>query len=59
MVDGKKERQDKDAKQSASKKTRVPPPQDLHVAGALRTAYEEAVRETIPAEFLDLLGKLS
>ena len=31
---------------------------DIHVAGALRTAYEETVREDIPAEFLDLLGKL-
>ena len=32
---------------------------DTHVAAALRSAYEEAVREDVPAEFLDLLGKLS
>ncbi|WP_404710107.1 NepR family anti-sigma factor [Sphingomonas sp. MMS24-J13] len=32
---------------------------DPHVANALRTAYEEAVKEDVPAEFLDLLGKLS
>ena len=32
---------------------------ESHVAGALRTAYEETVRETVPDEFLDLLGKLS
>ncbi len=29
------------------------------VSSALRTAYEETVMETVPAEFLDLLGKLS
>lgn len=29
------------------------------VSNALRTAYEEAVREDVPAEFLDLLNKLS
>jgi hypothetical protein len=32
---------------------------DPHVSNALRSAYEEAVKEDIPAEFLDLLGKLS
>ena len=32
---------------------------DTQVAAALRSAYEEAVREDVPAEFLDLLGKLS
>ncbi|WP_174274008.1 NepR family anti-sigma factor [Sphingomonas bacterium] len=30
-----------------------------HIAGSLRTAYEETVREQVPQEFLDLLGKLS
>jgi len=30
-----------------------------HVANALRSAYEEAVKEDVPSEFLDLLGKLS
>jgi hypothetical protein len=29
------------------------------VSNALRSAYEEAVKEDVPAEFLDLLGKLS
>jgi hypothetical protein len=32
---------------------------DPHVADALRNAYQEAVREDIPQEFLDLLGKLA
>lgn len=29
------------------------------VSNALRSAYEEAVKEEVPAEFLDLLNKLS
>jgi hypothetical protein len=33
--------------------------QDPHVANALRNAYEEAVREDVPQEFIDLLGKLT
>ena len=32
---------------------------ESHVANALRSAYEEAVQEDVPPEFLDLLGKLS
>jgi hypothetical protein len=32
---------------------------DPHISNALRSAYEEAVREDVPTEFLDLLGKLS
>jgi len=32
---------------------------DPHVANALRSAYEEAIREDVPQEFIDLLGKLS
>lgn len=32
---------------------------DQHIASALRNAYEEAVQEDVPSEFLDLLGKLS
>ena len=32
---------------------------DPHVANALRSAYEEAVREDVPQEFIDLLGKLT
>ncbi len=57
MVDEKKVRQGKDATQSANRKKRGTSASDVH-AGALRTAYEEMVREDIPAEFLDLLGKL-
>lgn len=37
----------------------APAEADTQVAAALRSAYEEAVREDVPAEFLDLLGKLS
>ncbi|WP_442680346.1 NepR family anti-sigma factor [Sphingomonas sp. ASY06-1R] len=32
---------------------------DPHVSNALRNAYEEAVSEDVPQEFLDLLGKLT
>ena len=32
---------------------------DQHLANALRNAYEEAVQEDVPPEFLDLLGKLT
>jgi hypothetical protein len=32
---------------------------DAHVADALRVAYDETVREQVPDEFLDLLGKLA
>jgi hypothetical protein len=32
---------------------------DPHVSSALRSAYEETVREDVPREFLDLLGRLS
>ena len=32
---------------------------ETHVANALRNAYEEAVSEDVPTEFLDLLGKLT
>jgi hypothetical protein len=38
---------------------RKPGKGEPHVADALRTAYEETVRESVPDEFLDLLGKLS
>jgi hypothetical protein len=58
LVDEKKVRQGKDASQSTAKKKRIPSQADIHVSGALRTAYEETMREDIPAEFLDLLGKL-
>jgi hypothetical protein len=30
-----------------------------HVADALRNAYEQAVSEDVPQEFIDLLGKLA
>lgn len=32
---------------------------EAHVANALRSAYEQTVQESVPDEFLDLLGKLS
>ena len=32
---------------------------DPHISNALRSAYEEAVKEDVPSEFLDLLGKLN
>lgn len=39
----------------ASSKTR---PTETGVGNALRTVYEAAVREAVPQEMLDLLGKL-
>jgi hypothetical protein len=32
---------------------------DAHVSEALRSAYDQAVNEDIPKEFIDLLGKLA
>jgi hypothetical protein len=32
---------------------------ESHVANALKTAYEDAVRENVPDEFIGLLGKLT
>ena len=46
-----------DAKSGRGKRASRAP--DAHVANALRSAYEEAVREDVPSEFLDLLGKLA
>jgi hypothetical protein len=43
----------------AGRKGRAARPADSHVANALRSAYEETVKEDVPSEFLDLLGKLS
>lgn len=43
------------AEKSLRTKRRAPVPE---VGTALRSAYEQAVNEEIPAEMLDLLGKL-
>ncbi|MGP1282884.1 MAG: NepR family anti-sigma factor [Parasphingopyxis sp.] len=34
------------------------PANDADIGDALRSAYEDAVKEDIPSEMLDLLGKL-
>jgi hypothetical protein len=47
---------DKQASGTVKRGARGPDP---HVANALRNAYEEAVSENVPQEFLDLLGKLT
>jgi anti-sigma factor NepR-like protein len=47
---------DKQASGTAKRVARGPDP---HVAHALRNAYEEAISEDVPQEFLDLLGKLN
>ena len=47
---------DKQASVTVKRGARGPDP---HVANALRNAYEEAVSENVPQEFLDLLGKLT
>jgi hypothetical protein len=44
---------------ASTKKKRAKRAPDTHVANALRSAYQETVRENVPDEFLDLLGKLS
>lgn len=36
-----------------------PPVADTHVGQALRSAYDQALSEDVPDDFLDLLGKLS
>ena len=59
MVVEKKGHEVKPAVGNGPRKKRGAPESDSHVASSLRTAYEEAVREEIPQEFLDLLGKLS
>ena len=43
----------------AARKGRGVRPAESHVANALRSAYEETIKEDVPNEFLDLLGKLS
>ena len=40
-------------------KAGAPKAAEGHVGNALRVAYEAAVREEVPSEFLDLLGKLA
>jgi hypothetical protein len=47
------------AQRKASERPAAADGADPQVARALRTAYEEAVMEDVPAEFLDLLNKLS
>jgi hypothetical protein len=47
---------DPKVKKAASKR-RASGPDD--VGRALRSAYDEALREDVPDDFLDLLGKLS
>ncbi|QJU60398.1 hypothetical protein HL653_01930 [Sphingomonas sp. AP4-R1] len=42
-----------------SPRKKKPGAPESHVANALKTAYEDAVREDVPDEFIDLLGKLS
>jgi hypothetical protein len=42
-----------------SKRAKAARGSDPHISNALRSAYEEAVRESVPDEFLDLLGKLN
>ena len=58
MVVEKKGREVQSVANDASQKKRGSEP-DSHIASSLRSAYDEAVREKIPQEFLDLLGKLS
>jgi len=44
------------AKSAKARKKRGAAPADL--GRALRSVYDETVREDVPADFLDLLGKL-
>lgn len=53
---GKKAARDKQASGTSKRGSRAV---DTHVSTALRDAYEEAVSEDVPKEFLDLLGKLT
>ncbi|UAK26420.1 hypothetical protein K8P63_00330 [Sphingomonas nostoxanthinifaciens] len=47
---------EKTGAEAGAKRPRDP---DQHVANALRSAYEEAIQEDVPPEFLDLLRKLN
>jgi hypothetical protein len=48
-----------DDKSKSTKGARRRGPDSDHVGKALRSAYDEALREDVPDDFLDLLGKLS
>lgn len=52
MPDG-KHHEDEDRDKKPAKRTK-----DDHLGMALRTVYDEALREDVPDEFKDLLGKL-
>jgi hypothetical protein len=41
----------------AGKRRRSPPPADL--GKALKSVYDDTLREDVPDDFMDLLGKLS
>ena len=48
-----------DEKSKSTKGTKRRGPAADDVGKALRSAYDEALREDVPDDFLDLLGKLS
>ena len=50
-------RKKKPASDGASKKKRLPSAGDI--GRALRSVYDETLREEVPDDFTDLLGKLS
>lgn len=48
---------DKPDRKASSRKPAVKP-DDAAMGEALRSVYQQTVEESVPAEFLDLLGKL-
>ena len=50
---------DKGAREGASTDRKVRGQRTADVGRALRSVYDDTLRESVPDEFLDLLGKLS
>lgn len=59
LLIGDKQDQSDTVHDGAKKKPTRRPPAPDDVGRVLRTAYEEALREDVPDDFMDLLGKLS
>ena len=49
---------DKSDRKASSRKPAAKPNNDAAMGEALRSVYQQTVEESVPAEFLDLLGKL-
>ncbi|MCM8557545.1 NepR family anti-sigma factor [Sphingomicrobium sediminis] len=57
-MSGKKDSGTADAKSGAARRTTTARPKSEQVSRALKSVYDDTLREDIPAELRDLLGKL-